>query len=155
MANIFQYKSGTELQEAHYSLTTTAPEQLHMVQRLPHIDGGNDMKLALLHYLCGAEHGGTSFYKQRRTGFETVSNLRFEAYKSAVKQDHETYNPPVAEYYNEPDERFDKIHFVEAKFNRAIIYFGLNLHAVNIGQKALTTDPITGRLTANSFFNPI
>jgi len=132
LSNIFQYKSGLELQEAHYSLTTTPASDLKLMQRLPHVDGGNDMKLALLHYLCGSEHGGTSFYKQIRTGFETISRQRFNEYEAAVVR-----------------------HHVEAKFNRAVMYFGLNLHAITIGKKPLSNEPMSGRLTINSFFNPL
>ena len=155
ISNVFQYKSGLELQEAHYSLTTTPASELKLMQRLPHVDGGNDMKLALLHYLCGSEHGGTSFYRQKRTGFETVSRQRFNEYEAAVARDHSEYGPPAAAYFRGSDKRFEEIHHVEAKFNRAVIYFGLNLHAITIGEKALINEPISGRLTINSFFNPL
>ena len=155
ISNVFQYTSGLELQEAHYSLTTTPPSDLKLMQRLPHIDGGNDMKLALLHYLCGPEHGGTSFYRQKRTNFETVSQHRFNAYKLAVERDQSEYGPPTATYYQGSSKRFDNIYNIEAEFNRAVIYFGLNLHAVTIGEKVLTDNPATGRLTINSFFNPL
>jgi len=155
IANVFQYKLGLELQEAHYSLTTTPAEQLKLAQRLPHVDGGNDMKIALLHYLCGPEHGGTSFYKQKRTSFETVSHERFNSYKIAIENDHEEYGAPEANYYNESDQRFEKFYYVDAKFNTAIMYFGLNLHAITIGEKSLTEEPEFGRLTINSFFNPL
>ena len=155
LSNIFQYKSGLELQEAHYSLTTTPASELKLMQCLPHVDGGNDMKLALLHYLCGSEHGGTSFYKQIRTGFETVSRQRFEEYEAAVMHDHSEYGPPAAVYFKGSDKRFEEIHHVEAKFNRAVMYFGLNLHAITIGESPLSNNPISGRLTINSFFNPL
>lgn len=155
LVNIFQYTRGLELQEAHYSLVTTPAKDLSPMQRLPHIDGGNDMKLALLHYLCGPQHGGTSFYRQKRTGFETVPQARFDAYKNAVSEDQAEYGPPNAKYFHNSDKRFEKIHSVEAKYNRAILYFGLNLHAITIGESPLTENPRTGRLTANSFFNPL
>lgn len=153
--NIFQYPSGLEVQEAHYSLTTTFAKDLNMVQRLPHIDGGNDMKLALLHYLCGPDHGGTSFYKQVRTGFETISNQRFAEYNEAVTCDDNEYGAPERTYFLESDKRFQKIYEVEAKFNRAVIYFGVNLHSVKIGTKPLMANPTEGRLTINTFINPI
>ena len=155
LKNVFQYASGIEVQEAHYSLTTTPPENLSMMQRLPHVDGGNDMKLALLHYLCGNEHGGTAFYKQVSTNYETVSAARFESFKAAVISDHERLGEPAAAYFNASDDRFEQIYKIEAKFNQAILYFGLNLHSVLVGEKALTPDPRTGRLTVNSFFTPL
>jgi len=69
---VFNYgASKVSLQECFYSLVTTPADKLNMVQRIPHVDGGNDKKLALLHYLCGQDFGGTAFYKQLKTGFET------------------------------------------------------------------------------------
>jgi len=155
LVSIFRYNKGLEIQECHYSLTTTPPEDLSFMQRLPHVDGGNDMKLALLHYLCGDEHGGTGFYKQLSTGFETVSAARFKAYEKAVISDHDRLGEPDAGYFSETDHRFEQIYKVNAKFNRAVLYFGLNLHSVLIGQKALTSEPMTGRLTINTFLTPI
>jgi len=155
LRNVFQYKSGLEVQEAHYSLTITPADALNMVQRLPHVDGGNDMKIALLHYLCGGEHGGTGFYRQLSTGFETVSTARFKAYEKAVRADHDKLGEPRAEYFRGSDERFEQIYKVEAKFNRAALYFGLNLHSVLIGTAPLTPETQTGRLTVNSFMSPI
>lgn len=154
LRNIFLYANGMKIEESFFSLTTTPREDLHMVQRLPHVDGGNDMKIALLHYLCGQEHGGTAFYRQCRTGFETVSSARFNDYTLAVHQDHESLGAPEPKYFENSDARFEQIHRIEAKFNRAILYFGLNLHSISLGIKPLTHDPKTGRLTVNTFLSP-
>ncbi len=153
---VFDYHHGqSSLQECFYSLITTPPSRLNMVQRLPHVDGGDDRKLALLHYLCDEEFGGTAFYRQIKTGFETVPNAKFELYKKAVEAEHQRLGPPNASYFNKSDERFEKIDEVKAKYNRAVIYFGINLHAVLTGCKTLSDDPSAGRLTVNSFFNPL
>ena len=122
LANVFGYQKGVDLQECNYSLVTTSGRDLNMVQRLPHIDGGNDRKVSLLHYLCGAEHGGTAFYKQCSTGFESVPNYRFEKYKTAVEADHIAIGAPAATYFNESDERFKKIKHVDAKYNLSLIH---------------------------------
>jgi len=150
LTHIFDYKGGAKLQECFFSKVTTPPEDLNFVQRLPHVDGGLDGKVALLHYLSGQELGGTAFYRQKRTGFETVPNARFEAYKKAVEEDHFEIGPPDAKYYDGSDSRFEKIFEVEAKVNRAILYFGKNLHAINISKPHDQFD----RLTVNTFFNP-
>jgi len=153
---VFNYgASKVSLQECFYSLVTTPADKLNMVQRIPHVDGGNDKKLALLHYLCGQDFGGTAFYKQLKTGFETVPGAKFQAYSEAVKAEHERFGAPEPAYFNESDARFEKIYEVEAQYNRAAIYFGVNLHAVIIGQAALSTDVSSGRLTVNSFFTPL
>ena len=155
LVNIFGYVRGVDLQECHYSLVTTRDKDLSMIQRLPHIDGGNDYKVALLHYLCGPEHGGTAFYHQLRTGFESVKNNQFETYKKAVEQDHEKLGPPKPKYFSGNDKRFKQIDKVEAKFNRAILYYGTQLHSIILGTAPLTTEVESGRLTINSFFSPI
>ena len=155
LKNIFLYEKGVKLEESYFSLTTTAKEDLNMVQRLPHIDGGNDMKIALLHYLCGPKHGGTAFYRQCRTGFETVPSARFNDYTLAVGEDHKKLGAPQAKYFEDSDMRFEQIHKVDAKFNRAVLYFGLNLHSVLPGVEPLTQNPQTGRLTVNTFLSPI
>lgn len=153
--SVFNYSSDkVSLQECFYSLVTTPGNQLNMMQRLPHVDGGDDRKLALLHYLCGEDCGGTAFYRQVKTGFETVPNAKFQTYSAAVKAEHERLGPPSQAYFNESDARFEKIDEVQAKPNRAVIYFGINLHAVLIGDKALSENPYIGRLTVNSFFTP-
>lgn len=155
LVNVFGYNRGVNLQECHYSIVTTQGKDLNMLQRIPHIDGGNDGKVALLHYLCGPEHGGTAFYRQLGTGFESVKNSRFGEYKKRVETDHERLGPPKASYYNDSDERFTQINKVEAKFNRAVLYYGTQLHSVILGEAPLTPDVRNGRLTVNSFFSPL
>jgi len=160
IVKLFDYSGGAKVEECFYSKLTTAPEALNMVQRLPHIDGGHDDKVAILHYLCGPEFGGTAFYKQNATGFETVSNDRFQAYKDAIYKEHDALGPPDAAYFNESDNRFEKIAEVEAKYNRAIVYFGRNLHAVLPGKtdfkraKETPLDISKTRLTVNTFISP-
>lgn len=157
---LFGYREGAKVEECYYSKLTTPPEDLHMVQRLPHIDGGDDRKVAILHYLCGPELGGTAFYRQKETGFETVTNDRFEIYSDAVYKQHDTFGPPEAAYFNESDDRFEKIAQVKAKYNRAVVYFGCNLHSVLPGQtdfekaKATPLDMSKTRLTINTFISP-
>ena len=155
LVNVFGYNRGVDLQECHYSIVTTPSKDLNMLQRIPHIDGGNDYKVALLHYLCGPEHGGTAFYRQVGTSFESVKNSRFETYKKRVETDHKKLGPPKAAYFNDSDERFTQINKVDAKFNRAVLYYGIQLHSVILGDAPLTQDVSSGRLTVNSFFSPL
>ncbi|MBL4854505.1 MAG: hypothetical protein JKY25_09740 [Robiginitomaculum sp.] len=155
LANTFGYGAGVNLQECHYSIVTTPGKDLNMMQRLPHIDGDDDRKVALLHYLCDKDHGGTAFYKQCRTGYETVSNARYPAYKQAVEVDHKNLGPPEATYFSNSDARFEQIAKIDAKFNRAVLYFGVNLHSILVGSKPLASEPQNGRLTINSFLSPL
>ena len=62
---------------SHFSLVLTPPEKLQMVQRMPHFDNTNPKQLALLHYLCGPEHGGTSFIGIGAPASNTSTNHAF------------------------------------------------------------------------------
>ncbi len=158
LVEVFDYGQGVSLQECYYSLVTTPGEDLNTVQSLPHIDGGDDNKVALLHYLCDEAqgHGGTAFYRQRRTSFESVPNDKFPAYKAALEADVAEFGMPEAGYYFESDEKFERIAYIPAKYNRAIAYRGVNLHAVHIGPDfQFSANPAKGRLTVNTFLNPL
>lgn len=156
LRDIFGYSQGAQLQECHFSLTTTADKDLSELQSLPHVDGGHHKKVALLHYLCGPAYGGTGFYRHNRTGFEVVSADRFAPFHDGLEEDREEKGPAAIEYYRALDGRFERIESVDAKFNRAILYFGSNLHSVHPGDSTnrFSPNPGLGRLTINTFINP-
>jgi hypothetical protein len=142
--------SGARLAETSYSLVTTRPEDLAPIQRLPHFDGTDPNRIALLHYLTGPEAAGTAFYRQRETGFETVTADRLEVFKAAL---HRGYpEGPPQRYFAGGDHHFEQIHTVEARFNRAVIYRGVTLHSGLIPEDfGFTANPADGRLTINTF----
>lgn len=85
------------IEEAYYSLITTSPATLRPIQRLPHFDGVEPEKLALLHYLARDERGGTAFYRHRGTGFETITATRLPEYRRAlatISRAKACLNPP-------------------------------------------------------------
>jgi hypothetical protein len=138
---------------SHFSLVTTPPEKLGVVQRMPHFDSTNPRQLALLHYLCEAKHGGTSFYRHRGTRFEHVDAARSRAYGSAVAADLASLGPPPAKYICGDDALFERTRSFAAAFNRVLIYRSINLHSADIGPAfGFDADPRRGRLTANTFF---
>jgi hypothetical protein len=138
---------------SHFSLVTTPPDKLQLVQRMPHFDNTDLKQLAVLHYLCPKDHGGTSFYRHRRTRFEYVDEPRKQAYTAAVCADLKAMGPPPARYICGDDAMFERTKSFEAAFNRLLIYRSVNLHSADIGA-AFDFDPRpgTGRLTANTFF---
>jgi hypothetical protein len=136
-----------------FSIVTTPPDRLHVLQRMPHIDNTNPRHFALLHYLCGPGYGGTSFYRHRKTGFETVDESRFPIYRAAVQQELASRGPPPAGYPNGDSDLFERIASFEARFNRLLVYRGRGLHCADIAPGFRgDADPRTGRLTANAFF---
>jgi hypothetical protein len=144
--------SGIAGELAYFSLVTTPPGKLNLLQRMPHCDSNDPKQLAVLHYLCGPEHGGTSFYRHRRTRFEFVDAARSPAYGGALDADVAAFGPPPARYICGDDPRFERTASFAAAFNRVIIYRSINLHSADIGPGfRFDLSPRTGRLTANTF----
>lgn len=151
----FGYRQGVKATECFYSGTTTPPDQLIPMQRLPHFDGIGDGKVAMLLYLCGPEKAATHLFRHRKTGFETITQDRFETYKQTVADEHGKGENLPARYPEDSDDSYEKIATVEAKFNRLVMYRGVNLHSVGLGPEFSfeDTDPLQ-RLTVNTFLVP-
>jgi hypothetical protein len=138
---------------AHFSLVTTQPANLNVLQRIPHIDNSNPKQLAVLHYLCAAEHGGTSFYRHRATGFEFIDEARSPSYRRALTGELASLGPPPGGYICGDSPMFERIASFAAACNRLLIYRSINLHSADIPAGfGFSADPRTGRLTANTFF---
>jgi hypothetical protein len=134
------------------SITATEPQQLRPIQRVPHFDTSAANPLAIVHYLCGPEHGGTSFYRHRSTGFETISHERLHDYARTLKREVMTEHPPPAKHMDGDDALFVRIASYEARRNRALIYPSNVLHSGDIRRvSSPETPPRDARLTVNSF----
>jgi uncharacterized protein DUF6445 len=138
---------------SHFSLVTTLPGNLSVPQRMPHFDSTNPKQLAVLHYLCGPEHGGTSFYRHRRTRFEFIDDTRSQVYGSAVKEDLVALGSLPPKYICGDDPMFERIGCFAAAFNRVLVYRSIDLHSADIRPGYhFDANPRSGRLTANTFF---
>jgi hypothetical protein len=152
---VFGYGAAPGVEGCCYSLVTMKPEELMPIQRLPHYDGVDPGKLAVLHYLSDESQGGTAFYRHRATGFETVTQDRFEVYKQALEADVRKFGMPPQAYFTRSNDMFEQIGAYEAKFNRALIYRGITLHSGMIPDDCtFAHDPASGRLTVNTFLVP-
>lgn len=140
-----------ELDLCAFSMVTTAPAHLRAIQRIPHFDGPDAERIAFLHYLCAPFQGGTSFYRHRATALERVTRDRVEEYRDAVVAELKS-EPPTHAYVADDTRFFERIHRVDAAFNRLIIYRGNALHSGDISERAvLSEDARQGRLTINGF----
>ena len=138
--------------QASYSLVTTPRSKLTPHQRIPHVDDVSPNIIAIMHYLRGPETGGTAFYKHRRTGFETITADRYQAYQDALRKDDEDFGPPSPGYILGDTKRYEMIGKIEAKPDRLILYRGHLLHSGYIPNTLkLSSDPAKGRLTVNMF----
>jgi len=144
--------SGKVDTNTYFGLATVPPAELSTLQRLPHFDTPNPRQIAVLHYLCASTHGGTSFFRHRSTGYESISTTRQKLYFDRLNQELASQGPPPARYMSGDDDLYEEAARVDAKFNRIIVYRSLVLHSgsVNSGSD-LSRDPRTGRLTANVF----
>lgn len=153
LGKVFKLSSsaGPKICVSSLSITTIEPEKLLPIQSIPHFDHSDSNQFAVLHYLCQAPHGGTSFYRHRQTGYEIVSEERLKNYTKTLEREATTVGLPKAEYINGDSALFERIASFDAKFNRALIYHSNVLHSGNIqAQSGLSSDPRLGRLTATT-----
>lgn len=156
LRTVFGYDDSACTQEAYYSLVTTPAQALQPIQRLPHFDGVEEQRLAVVHFLCGEALGGTSFYRHRSSGFETVNAARYSDYAAHLRADMQKFGLPAAAYIAGDTPIFERSAHFEARYNRALIYRGKLLHCAHIPSDAeLSPDPARGRLTVNSFLAPL
>lgn len=138
--------------EAYYSLLTTAPADLAPIQRLPHFDGVEPRRIAMLLFLGHGEQGGTAFYRQRATGYESIDATRLDRFKTELESGVRTHGMPEASYIAGDTPLYECIAIQPARFNRALVYAGNTLHCAYLPPTAaLSDDPLAGRLTLNLF----
>ncbi len=136
-----------------FSLVTQPPETLTLRQRMPHIDSTHPGNLALLLYLAPGDQGGTGLYRHRATGYETITEARFDAYEASLKADLAAEGEPHG-YICGDSPIFERIADYEAVFNRLLVYRSQNLHSASLSPDfAGSPDPRTGRLTLNLFLH--
>lgn len=140
-----------DLEMCAFSMITTPPEKLLPRQRNPHFDGPEIDRIAFIHYLCATEQGGTSLYRHRATGLAEITPTNIATYQSVLAAELAKQKPAQG-YVRDATGLFDRIHRVEAVFNRLIVYKGNALHSGDIGPATvLSEDPCRGRLTINGF----
>lgn len=140
----------------HYSIVTTPPTQLKLLQRIPHFDTVEPHALAAVHYLFQGDLGGTAFYRHRKTGFETIDHSRMPDYYRSLESENDGPNLPKANtgYIQGDTPLFEQIANPPGLFNRLVIYPRNLLHSGHIpATSPLSADPRLGRLTISSFID--
>jgi hypothetical protein len=140
-----------EVMSCVLSMATTAPHELRPIQSVPHIDSCSTSNIAGVHYLCQPHHGGTSFYRHRQTGFESIDEQKLKTYAPMLKNEVMADRSGASQYMNGDTAIFERIGQIDAKFNRAIFYRSNILHSGNVqSESGLSDKPRSGRLTANT-----
>jgi Family of unknown function (DUF6445) len=138
-------------EHAAFSVVTTPPERLALMQRLPHVDTTDPLQLAVLHYLSVPAQGGTCFYRHRATGFETLSQERLPLYTQALQSELDAATP-APRYLDGDTDLFARTAQFEGAFNRVLVYRSAALHCADVAPNiSFSADPRIGRLTANLF----
>jgi len=141
--------------QAWYSIVTQPAQALTPIQRLPHFDGFDQDQLAVMIYLNQTKHGGTAFYRHRSSGFEILTEERYDEYRASLEADVRTQGLPPPAYIADGAPYFQKIHEGGSAMNSMLLYPGAILHSGIIRRDApLSADPRSGRLTVNGFFRP-
>ncbi|GGB40959.1 hypothetical protein GCM10011380_33040 [Sphingomonas metalli] len=140
--------------DASFSIVTTPAAALSVQQRLPHVDGYGEDRVALIHYLSPDDTSGTAFFRHRATGFESIGTERAETYQSRLQAELDSPSFRGSGYINGDTDLFDCIDRIDARYNRALLYRSTSLHSGAIAADAiLSADPARGRLTVTAFLS--
>jgi len=151
LRDVFGYGASASVIDASFSIVTTAPDQLTVAQRLPHVDAVDANRIALVHYLDPAGGDGTAFFRHRETGFETIDAARSPGYFASLDRALADA-PPTPGYIRGDTALFERTAAIDAKYNRAVLYRSALLHSGAIApDAALADDPLRGRLTVTAF----
>jgi len=138
--------------EASFSLVTTPIQAMSPVQSVPHYDRDDAGYLAILLHLHHVPDTGTAFYRHLASDLEYVTPEKAPELRSLVKaelDDHASRGTPPE---GRSSANYEKIFHVEGRFNRLVIYQGRLLHSAYFPPDfTYSSDPATGRLTANVF----
>ncbi|MDO8345248.1 MAG: DUF6445 family protein [Cellvibrio sp.] len=136
-----------------FSIVTTRPDDLDLLQRIPHFDSPSRKGLAFVHYLHSIPSMGTALYRHKPTGFEYVDEQRYSQYMENIQQRYPTESDYPEGYINGSTDHFEEVASFDAVFNRLLMYRGTSLHSGKIGKDYnFDPSPATGRLTLTSFF---
>lgn len=141
----------------HYSLVTTPPQQLKLLQRIPHFDSVEQHALAAVYYLFHDPQGGTAFYRHRQSGYEYIDDARQIPYYQSLEAENGGPNIPSSTqgYISGDTPLYQQIHHQAGVFNRLIVYRRNSLHSGLIPVHCnFSSDPRQGRLSISSFIDP-
>jgi hypothetical protein len=137
-----------------FSIVNKSRANLLPLQRIPHYDSADPRVFAAVIYLFDRANSGTSFYRHRTTGYETIGDDNKDNYKTALNRNMKNLGPPAREYTNGSNALFERMHSVDSAFNRIVIYSGNVLHAADIDGGLFNGDDNSRwRLTISSLIN--
>lgn len=136
-----------------FALASDEVSALLPIQKIPHHDSVDPFMIASVHYLCHRDTGGTAFFRHKATGFESVDAKRISTYARQVEDELERVGKDLTHYSDSNTPGFELIETAEIVFNRMILYRSHVLHSGLMTGELPSSDPETGRLTANTFIS--
>ena len=143
--------------DVRLSMVTTRPEELDPRQWQCHRDRVTTdpsviFVASVLYLFRDPALGGTSFYVPRQSPTAT-DRIQYDSQTLAPAAFTARYGVPPG-YMNGSNAYFERVASVPAAWNRMILYDAGFFHSGDVGApERLTSDPATGRLTANAFFS--
>lgn len=135
---------------SNYAIAQTPTEQLSPLQKIPHYDGVKNNQLAIVHYLCGEEFGGTGLFSHKRTQYERINSEIEQCFNDIAKE--EAFQSELNGYIDADNQYYELIAYCKARPSRLFIYPGNVLHSAVIpAQCKLDNGIAEGRLTITSF----
>ncbi len=135
---------------ANYAIAQTITEELSALQKIPHYDGVKNNQLAVVHYLCEKEFGGTGLFFHKKTNLERINSETVERFNETAKE--EAFKADLNGYIDKDNEYYELITYCEAKPSRLFFYPGNVLHSAMIPEQCnLDHGLAKGRLTITSF----
>ena len=104
---------------------------------------------AIILYINEGDFGGTSFYREKATGVELLTEKNEQKYWQSVKSFIHNYDSETMPFINGSDAHYERIGGVAYKSNRLVIYPTLLLHSGDLTHNCVNDDPNSGRLTVN------
>ena len=141
-------------QTAYFSLIDQAPDDLILLQRLPHFDATQPYYFAVLLYLSPGEHGNTGLFRHNPTGLERITTPQVEHYLDSATQHVKQHGEPPQQYFTQSDDHYTLYDEITYQPKKLVIYPGNLLHSTLVDvEKDISADPNKGRLTANIFID--
>jgi len=136
-----------------FSIVNKRGADLLPLQRIPHYDSSDPTVFASVIYLFDRADSGTSFYRHRTSGYETIGADNAGNYRIALNRNMKSLGPPAKEYTNGSNALFERTHSVDSAFNRIVIYSGNVLHAADIDGSLVDGNDSRWRLTISSLIH--
>lgn len=136
---------------AFYSFVSTSEKELTHRQTIPHYDHNSNNSFAVMLYMAPGDFGGTGFFQQEGTLFETISTSRESEFLQQLDKNTETGDSSFR-YCIGSGAGFTLTDSVNYQQNRMLIYPGNLLHSGLIDEsRDIHINASKARITANLF----